>query len=113
MTASERFRRYLSGQPVDRAPAIEWAPWWHLTVNRWHTEGLPAECASVEAIQDYFGLDKCLQTGVSYHTAATPPVPGQGLGIVEDEADWENVKKTLETPLYKVIRTGMGWFAKF
>ena len=26
MTASERFQRYLSGQPVDRCPAIEWAP---------------------------------------------------------------------------------------
>ena len=101
--ASERFRRYLAGQSVDRAPAIEWAPWWHLTVNRWHGEGLPDQCVSVESIQEYFGLDKCLQTGVSYHTAATPPVPGEGLGIVEDEADWERVKKTLFPPVETVI----------
>jgi hypothetical protein len=103
MTASERFRNYLSGLPVDRSPAIEWAPWWHLTVNRWMTEGLPSDCNSVEAIQGYFGLDKCLQTGVSYHTAQTPPVPGQGLGIVEDESDWDRVKKTLFPPVETVI----------
>ena len=103
MTASERFRNYLSGKPVDRCPAIEWAPWWHLTVNRWHEEGLPADRNSVEEIQEYFGLDKCLQTGVSYHTPETPQVPGHGLGIVEDEADWERVKKTLFPPVETAI----------
>ena len=35
MTAAERFRAYLKGEALDRAPMIEWAPWWHLTVNRW------------------------------------------------------------------------------
>ena len=71
MTASERFRRFLSGKTVDRSPAIEWAPWWHLTVNRWRTEGLPPEAKTVEDIQGFFGLDKCLQTSVSYRTAET------------------------------------------
>lgn len=103
MTASERFRKYLAGEPVDRCPAIEWAPWWHLTVNRWHEEGLPSDRNTVEEIQDYFGLDKCLQTGVSYRTPATPPTPGHGLGIVEDEEDWERVKKTLFPPVETVV----------
>ena len=103
MNASERFRRYLAGLPVDRAPAIEWAPWWHLTINRWREEGLPDNCVSCEDIQGYFDLDKCVQTGISYHTPQTPPVPGQGLGIVEDEADWERVKKTLFPPVETVI----------
>ena len=40
MTASERFRRFLAGEPVDRSPAIEWAPWWHLTVERAQTAPL-------------------------------------------------------------------------
>ncbi len=65
MTASERFANYLKGKPVDRLPCIEWAPWWHLTVNRWHTEGLPAERESVGSIQEFFGLDQCLQSGMS------------------------------------------------
>ena len=41
ITASERFRKYLAGEPVDRCPCIEWAPWWKLTVERWKDEGLP------------------------------------------------------------------------
>ena len=69
MTASERFRRFLAGEPVDRSPAIEWAPWWRLTVERWHGEGMPEEVKSVEQIQEYFGLDKCLQTSVTCKTA--------------------------------------------
>ena len=104
LTASERFARYLAGQSVDRMPAIEWAPWWHLTLGRWYGEGLPAECAGVEAIQDYFGLDKCLQTGVSYFTPASPAViPGSGVGCMEDEADWARIKPTLFPDVRTVI----------
>ena len=103
MTASERFRRFLSGKTVDRSPAIEWAPWWHLTVNRWRTEGLPPEAKTVEDIQGFFGLDKCLQTSVSYRTAETPKKPGEGLGIMADEADWERVRKTLFPPVERVV----------
>ena len=104
LTASERFARYLAGQSVDRMPAIEWAPWWHLTLGRWYGEGLPADCAGVEAIQDYFGLDKCLQTGVSYFTPASPAViPGSGVGCMEDEADWARIKPTLFPDVHTVI----------
>ena len=99
LTSSERFRRYLAGESVDRCPAIEWAPWWHLTVNRWRADGLSEEIDTIEKIQNYFGLEKCLQTSAQYRTAATPPTPGEGLGIVEDEADWERVKATLFPPV--------------
>lgn len=103
LTSSQRFRKYLAGEPVDRCPAIEWAPWWHLTVNRWRTEGLPDEADTVEKIQDFFGLEKCLQTMGNYRTSGTPETPGEGLGIMEDEADWEEVKKTLFPPVETVI----------
>ena len=82
MTASQRFAAYLSGKPVDRAPAMEWAPWWNVTVERWLNEGLPREAAGYEQLQGYFGLDKCLQTGVTAKTAATPQPPSYGLGIM-------------------------------
>lgn len=103
MTASERFQKYLSGEPVDRCPAIEWAPWWKLTVARWHGEGLPQEARTVEQIQDFFGLDKCLQTRVGYRTPQTPKTPGEGLGIMEDEDDWNEIKKTLFPPVEAVV----------
>ena len=96
MTASARFAAYLAGKPVDRAPVMEWAPWWNLTVERWLRDGLPQEYAGYEALQGYFGLDKCLQTSVSPQTAATPRPASYGLGILEDTEDYEtNVKPTL------------------
>lgn len=103
MTASERFRKYLAGEAVDRCPAVEWAPWWNLTVARWRTEGLPETIATVEEIQNYFGLDKCLQTRIKCITAATPRPAGEGLGIMEDEADWERIRKTLFPPVETVF----------
>ena len=43
MTNIERFERVLRFEPADRLPAIEWAPWWDKTLNRWRSEGLPAD----------------------------------------------------------------------
>lgn len=99
MTSAERMKRYLAGEPVDRCPAIEWAPWWDLTVKRWRNEGLPPEAKSVVEIQEYFGLDKCRQTGINYRTAETPRSAGHGLGVMWDEAGWERVRKTMFPPV--------------
>ena len=103
MTASERFKKYLAGDAVDRCPAIEWAPWWHLTVERWRGEGLPEGACSVESIQDYFGLDKCLQTWVGCYTGETPRASENGKGVVDEEEDWERVRKTLFPPVESVL----------
>lgn len=103
MTAAERFKKYLAGEPVDRCPALEWAPWWNLTVERWRGEGLPDSADTNERIQDYFGLDKCLHIWASYKTADTPKPAGHGLGIMENEEDWAKVKKTLFPPVEKVV----------
>ena len=103
MTASERFQKYLRGEPVDRCPAIEWAPWWKLTVERWHEDGMPRNIQTTEDIQAYFGLDKCLQTNVGYRTDKTPKNPGHGLGIMQDEGDWKKIKATLFPPVETVV----------
>ena len=103
MTASERFRRFLAGESVDRLPVLEWAPWWNLTTERWHGEYLPEDIKTVEDIQGFWGLDKCTRTGISYRTPQTPRRPGEGLGIMEDESDWERVKQTLFPPVETVI----------
>jgi len=41
MTNVERFRAALVGEPVDRLPMTEWAPWCQETLDRRYTEGLP------------------------------------------------------------------------
>lgn len=96
MNASERIGNLIAGKPIDRLPVIEWAPWWGLTVERWKSEGVPAEvCGSVYDLQNYFGLDKCIQTRVSPFSKSTPRSRGEGLGIMDDEEDYERVKPTL------------------
>lgn len=96
MNASERFRAYITGQPVDRMPVIEWAPFWKQTVKRWSSDGVPDEALkSTAAIQEYFGLDKCLQTSISPRTKSTPVPPGFGQGIISDEAGYEEILPTL------------------
>ena len=57
MNHVERFKAAMNFQPVDRLCALEWAPWWDKTIDRWHGEGLPAELTDAGDIRDYFGLD--------------------------------------------------------
>ncbi len=105
MTASERFKAYLSGKEVDRMPVIEWAPWWSLTVKRWiEQDGLDEKYADCERLQDFFGLDKCLQTNISCRTTNTPMPPEHGKGIMDDEKDYyEKIKPTLFPSPEKLI----------
>ena len=57
MTHRERLLRTLRHQTVDRVPDYEFGAW-QQTVDRWHQEGLPAECKGVwEAINQYFHTD--------------------------------------------------------
>ncbi len=96
MKPAERFAAYIAGLPVDRAPVIEWAPWWGLTVDRWRAEGLPDSAESVGEIQAYFGLDRCLQTGFSAFTEATPGPAGFGTGIMKTEDEYiHKIRPTL------------------
>ena len=61
MNHVERFRAVMSFQDVDRLPMWEWAMWWDITIERWRTEGLPADQQTVFDIHDYFGLDPYIQ----------------------------------------------------
>ena len=42
MNTRERFQAVLNFEKPDRLPVIEWAPWWHLTLENWRKQGLPA-----------------------------------------------------------------------
>ena len=96
MTASERIRAFFSGKPIDRLHIVEWAPWWDQTMNSWRKDGIPAEHVGYEQLQEYFGLDHMLQTGVNCKTNRTPAPAGFGLGVMEDEDDYaEKIRPTL------------------
>lgn len=105
MTASERFKNLLSGKVIDRLPVIEWAPWWKLTVERWLSDGLPAEtAASVGSLQSFYGLDRCTQSSIKNKTKSTPKPPAHGLGIMADEDDYDQkIRPTLFPDVSTVI----------
>ncbi|MBQ7257637.1 MAG: hypothetical protein IJS60_08095 [Abditibacteriota bacterium] len=92
MTSNERFKKVLNFQKPDRMPVIEWAPWWHLTIDRWHKEGMPAEIYTAYDVSKYFGLDPvdCFYMDVSFNLPAPKEVGG---GLIETEEDYNNLKK--------------------
>lgn len=73
MNNRERFMNVLNFCSVDdRLPMIEWATWWDKTIDRWHSEGLPAGLQWDE-IGDFLGLDRLRQFWLhpykgSFHT---------------------------------------------
>lgn len=99
MNTRERFHAALDGRPFDRLPLAELAIWWDETIERWQTEGLPADLdrkADAEAIRNHFGLDNIMMTNwFQVHGADCPKAQRHGAGIVETETDYERVKQHL------------------
>lgn len=56
MTAKERFLRTLAFEPVDRLPFIDFG-YWPETIEAWHSQGLPEDVTTDEAVERYLGLD--------------------------------------------------------
>jgi len=95
MTVRERFLTVLNGElPDDRLPMIEWAAWWwDKTIERWIGEGFPENLNFEKSLQ-YFGLDELHCVGLH------PAIPweihrGHGLGVMDNEEDYEKIKKGL------------------
>lgn len=94
-TVRSRFLKVMSGQmPEDRLPIIEWAGWWDLTINRWRSEGLPAEL-DWQQIQGYHKLDSHFQNWLGQMKPGVELKPklvgetGEMTVWVEDEADYD------------------------
>lgn len=96
MTNAERFRKTLSGDltGLDRIPVIEWAGWWHLTMNRWVEEGLKREKTSDEQNRA-LGLDIHHQCWFAHKTPDCPEPLRQGGPIMETADDYDRIKKYL------------------
>ncbi len=93
MQPRERFLGTLNFDPsVDQLPAVEWAAWWDLTLDRWKQEGLPREIGW-EASLEHFGLDKfyCLHLG----GGPSGDCPNTVSRVVTDAAAYESLKPHL------------------
>ncbi|MDD2708279.1 MAG: uroporphyrinogen decarboxylase family protein [Verrucomicrobiae bacterium] len=85
----------MSFKPVDRLPAIEWAGWWNLTIERWRKEGLPGHLADAGAIREHLGLDCCRQIWIAPRAATAPSPASHGAALIENEEDYRRVKAHL------------------
>jgi len=88
MNHVERFRAVMNFEPVDRLPRWEWAMWWDLTIDRWHTEGLPATLTDVFEIAEYFGIDPYKQFWFSTTSATIQAVQHHVEGSVSNMDDY-------------------------
>jgi len=90
----ERFRAALLGQPIDRLPRVEWAPWWQDTLDRWYTEGLPPGMDRNE-VAAHLGLDPMRQVRVNPLAPTCPRPPRHGAGIMQGADDYVRLKEHL------------------
>ena len=94
MTNVERFRAALLGQPIDRLPRVEWAPWWQDTLDRWYTEGLPPGMDRNE-VAAHLGLDPMRQVRVNPLAPTCPRPERHGGGIMQGADDYVRLKEHL------------------
>ncbi len=95
MNTRERFQAVAGFRPFDRLPIIEWAGWWDKTIERWHTEGLPANITDRYDIYRYFGMDVYKQDWFPICRPGCPRPAGHGQGVVQSDADYDNVRQYL------------------
>ena len=89
------FLQTMRGElPPDRLPVIEWAMWWHLTLERWRGEGLPAEL-DTQQIKSFFGLDVDHQLWFSQMTTDAPQPQHEHGAFIRDEADYQRLRPHL------------------
>lgn len=94
MTNVERFRAALRGEPVDRLPRVEWAPWWQDTLDRWYTEGLPPGMDR-NNVGAHLGLDLMRQVRVGPLEATCPRPERHGGPIMHTADDYARLKQHL------------------
>ena len=109
MTHVERFRAAMNFQPVDRLPMWEWAMWWDKTIERWKTEGLPANLDGVFEIAEYFGLDPYQQFWFSTTEATIEAVQHHVEGVVADMDDYLRLLPRLYPDHTKAIQQMGPW----
>jgi len=78
-------------EPFDRLPLLEWAGWWDKTIDRWHSEGLPADLTNRYAICEHFGLEVYKQDWFEVCGPDCPRPAAHGMGIIESNADYERI----------------------
>jgi len=92
MNTRERFQAVMKFQPFDRLPLVEWATWWGQTLDRWHSEGLPANVTDRYDLYQHFGLDIYWQDWIA---PRIPPAPVHGASVIQSVDEYRKIRTTL------------------
>ncbi len=86
--------------------------WWDLTIDRWHTEGLPANLTGVFEIAEYFGLDPYQQFWFSTTAPTIEAVQHHIEGTVANMDDYLRVLPSLYPDHSAAIDSMRPWAAR-
>jgi len=92
MRNDERFRKFFSGEKLDRLPCIEWATWWDKTLISWYSQGLDSDLDGCE-LKNEFGMDCDRQLWLRNLTHGYPVFKENG--IISNEAEYEKLRPFL------------------
>jgi len=97
MTSGERLVAALRGEPIDRLPIVEWAPWWHLTLENWRASGLPEQLKTNTDVARWFGLEPVERIGIRPRgrNCPAPAYNGGPLLASLDDAGYEALLPSL------------------
>ena len=108
----DRFEAVLSGDlsGIDRLPMVEWASWWHLTLDRWADEGLARDLPDLARF-DALGLDPHRQLWFRHTLPSCPKPPAQGKGLMSDRDGYLKLKPFLypQEEVSRVRQVMEGW----
>ena len=105
MNTRERLQAVLNFQSFDRLPVVEWAPWWGLTLDRWHAESMPASVNTNRGGGEHFGLDVWIQDGASLFKN-NPPLPLESGGYVTESSFMGTIPQESGSPEEAMLLLG-------
>ncbi len=92
MNVSKRMELFFNKENLDRLPAIEWAPWWDLTLNRWKEEGLDFGNDYIK-IANALEIDPSIPFGIPNELSGYPVFKERG--IISNEEEYEQIRPFL------------------
>lgn len=106
MTQRERFHAIMNGEPADELCQFE-AGYWAETLERWHTEGLPAEATPwdhcgitwYEHLPVHWGLAPCFEPEIIAEDAETVTFRDEQGVLARRRRDGHSIPQFLEFPV--------------
>jgi len=113
MTNRERFKKIMNFEKVDRMPMYEWAPYWHLSIDRWISEGLDISGLQYGEVGQKLGLDLLSQIFITNKSDTYPHPNHYGDPVIFDEKDYDKIKPSLyPSNAAEIVRSQFEYYNK-